>query len=119
MRELAEMITRFSSSNVYFPFPSDICDSSPNVQWEDIIGLQDAKRLIKEAVIVPMKYPQYLYHFSLSSPFSLFTGSLTPWKGVLLYGPPGTGKTLLAKAVATQAKTTFFSISASSLASKW
>ncbi|XP_026154065.1 katanin p60 ATPase-containing subunit A-like 2 isoform X2 [Mastacembelus armatus] len=95
MRELATIISR------------DIYLHSPNVRWEDIIGLEDAKRLVKEAVVYPIKYPQ------------LFTGILSPWKGLLLYGPPGTGKTLLAKAVATECKTTFFNISASSIVSKW
>uniref|UniRef100_A0AAX7UJ68 Katanin p60 ATPase-containing subunit A-like 2 n=1 Tax=Astatotilapia calliptera TaxID=8154 RepID=A0AAX7UJ68_ASTCA len=95
MRALATIVSR------------DIYLHSPNVRWEDIIGLEDAKRLVKEAVVYPIKYPQ------------LFTGILSPWKGLLLYGPPGTGKTLLAKAVATECKTTFFNISASSIVSKW
>uniref|UniRef100_A0A668SX61 AAA+ ATPase domain-containing protein n=1 Tax=Oreochromis aureus TaxID=47969 RepID=A0A668SX61_OREAU len=90
-----------------YVFPKDIYLHSPNLRWEDIIGLEDAKRLVKEAVVYPIKYPQ------------LFTGILSPWKGLLLYGPPGTGKTLLAKAVATECKTTFFNISASSIVSKW
>eukprot|EP00770_Monocercomonoides_exilis_P000862 MONOS_853.1-p1 / transcript=MONOS_853.1 / gene=MONOS_853 / organism=Monocercomonoides_exilis_PA203 / gene_product= p97F / transcript_product= p97F / location=Mono_scaffold00014:89339-92199(+) / protein_length=601 / sequence_SO=supercontig / SO=protein_coding / is_pseudo=false len=86
---------------------SEIYMENPGVHWNDIIGLQDAKRLLKEAVVMPIKYPQ------------LFTGLLSPWKGILLYGPPGTGKTMLAKAVATECKTTFFNIKASSIVSKW
>jgi len=80
---------------------------NPNVRWEDIAGLEGAITLIKEAVVQPIKYPQF------------FQGLLAPWKGVLLYGPPGTGKTLLAKAVATECRTTFFNISATSIISKW
>ncbi|XP_067005160.2 katanin p60 ATPase-containing subunit A-like 2 [Anabrus simplex] len=85
----------------------EICMTNPNIKWSDIMGLEGAKRLLKEAVVYPIKYP------------SLFSGILAPWKGLLLYGPPGTGKTLLAKAVATECKTTFFNISASSIVSKW
>nr|XP_020662192.1 katanin p60 ATPase-containing subunit A-like 2 isoform X3 [Pogona vitticeps] len=95
MRELATVVSQ------------DIYLHNPNVKWDDIIGLDAAKRLVKEAVVYPIKYPQ------------LFTGILSPWKGLLLYGPPGTGKTLLAKAVATECNTTFFNISASTIVSKW
>ncbi|WCJ27404.1 Katanin p60 ATPase-containing subunit A1 [Euphorbia peplus] len=86
---------------------SDIVRGNPDVKWENIKGLENAKRLLKEAVVMPIKYPKY------------FTGLLSPWKGILLFGPPGTGKTMLAKAVATECKTTFFNISASSVVSKW
>ncbi|EAN93437.1 putative katanin [Trypanosoma cruzi] len=86
---------------------SEIIERSPNVQWEDIAGIPDAKRLLKEAVILPLLVPE------------LFTGVVQPWKGVLLFGPPGTGKTMLARAVATSAKTTFFNISASTLISRY
>lgn len=85
----------------------DILDTNPNVRFDHIADLTVAKDLLKEAVVMPIKYPE------------LFAGILRPWRGVLLYGPPGTGKTMLAKAVATECKTTFFNISASSIVSKW
>ncbi|KAI8905482.1 katanin p60 subunit A-like 2 [Gorgonomyces haynaldii] len=95
LKELAAIISR------------DIFVENPNVKWDDIAGLRDTKRLAQEAIVLPMRFPQF------------FTGILQPWKGLLMYGPPGTGKTMLAKAVATECKTTFFNISASSIVSKW
>jgi len=80
----------------------------PNVPWSDVAGLENAKESLKEAVILPIKFPH------------LFTGKRKPWRGILLYGPPGTGKSFLAKAVATEANnSTFFSISSADLLSKW
>nr|BBJ00880.1 vacuolar protein-sorting-associated protein 4 variant 2 [Raphidocystis contractilis] len=84
-----------------------IVREKPNVKWEQVVGLEGAKAALKEAVIYPLKFPH------------LFTGKRKPWKGILLYGPPGTGKSYLAKAVATEVDSTFFSVSSSDLVSKW
>lgn len=84
-----------------------ILTEKPNVRWDDVAGLYAAKESLKEAVILPIKFPQ------------LFRGKRKPWKGILLYGPPGTGKSYLAKAVATEANSTFFSVSSADLVSKW
>lgn len=84
-----------------------IITEKPNVRWEDIAGLHEAKKSLNEALIMPIKYPTF------------FVGNVQPWKGILLYGPPGTGKTYLAKACATECDSTFFSISSSDLMSKY
>ena len=86
----------------------DIYIDNPGVRWSDIVGLTETKRVLREAVVMPLKFPQ------------LFAGKklLTPWRGVLLHGPPGTGKTMLAKAVAGEG-TTFFNVSVSTIVSKW
>ncbi|UJR13877.1 hypothetical protein I4U23_000885 [Adineta vaga] len=81
--------------------------TDPNVTFTDVIGLDQAKEALKEAVILPVKFPQ------------LFQGKRKPWAGILLYGPPGTGKSYLAKAIATECKSTFISVSSSDLLSKW
>ncbi|XP_076909753.1 protein SUPPRESSOR OF K(+) TRANSPORT GROWTH DEFECT 1-like [Bidens hawaiensis] len=86
---------------------SAIIREKPNVNWNDVAGLQSAKQALQEAVILPVKFPQF------------FVGKRRPWRAFLLYGPPGTGKSFLAKAVATEADSTFFSISSSDLVSKW
>lgn len=86
---------------------SAIIREKPNIKWNDVAGLQSAKQALQEAVILPVKFPQF------------FVGKRRPWRAFLLYGPPGTGKSYLAKAVATEADSTFFSISSSDLVSKW
>ena len=86
---------------------SEIVESKPDVKFDDVVGLQEAKQILKEIIIIPNLRPD------------LFTGLRSPPRGLLLFGPPGTGKTMIAKAVATECKCTFFSISASSLTSKY
>ncbi|KAI9032311.1 spastin-like protein [Hyaloraphidium curvatum] len=86
---------------------NEVVVDKPGVAWGDIAGLTAAKQALRELVILPFLRPD------------LFTGLRAPSQGLLLYGPPGTGKTMLARALATASKAIFFSISASSLTSKF
>ncbi|KAF9888346.1 hypothetical protein FE257_008779 [Aspergillus nanangensis] len=86
---------------------NDIVVRGDEVYWDDVAGLEGAKKALKEAVVYPFLRPD------------LFSGLREPARGMLLFGPPGTGKTMLARAVATESKSTFFSVSASTLTSKW
>ncbi|EJS41363.1 yta6p [Saccharomyces arboricola H-6] len=86
---------------------NEILVTDEKVYWDDIAGLRNAKNSLKEAVVYPFLRPD------------LFKGLREPIRGMLLFGPPGTGKTMIAKAVATESHSTFFSVSASSLLSKY
>jgi fidgetin-like protein 1 len=86
---------------------NEIMESGETVTFDDIAGLKDAKQTVLEVVVWPMQRPD------------VFTGLRRAPNGLLLFGPPGTGKTLIGKAIANETKATFFSISSSSLTSKW
>ncbi|CBX98221.1 hypothetical protein IAQ61_010318 [Plenodomus lingam] len=86
---------------------NEIVIQGDEVHWGDVAGLEIAKSALKETVVYPFLRPD------------LFMGLREPARGMLLFGPPGTGKTMLARAVATESKSTFFAISASSLTSKF
>jgi len=80
----------------------------PTVTWEDIGGLEDVKRELKETVQYPVEFPEKFQKFGMS-----------PSKGVLFYGPPGCGKTLLAKAIANECQANFISIKGPELLTMW
>ena len=82
-----------------------ILAEKPNVKWEEVVGLDNAKKAVKEAIVYPVQRPDL---FPLGWP-----------RGILLFGPPGCGKTLLAAAVATEIDAGFLSIDAASIMSKW
>ena len=86
----------------------EVMVQTPDVRWEDLGGLDDAQRKLKEGIELPLKDPEAFRRLGIR-----------PAKGFLLYGPPGTGKTLLAKAVAREAEANFIAIKSSDLLSKW
>ena len=86
----------------------EVLIEKPNVKWDDIGALEDAKQELKEAVEWPLKYGKIFSHMNAEPP-----------KGILMYGPPGTGKTMLAKAVATESEANFISVKGPEFLSKW
>jgi len=86
----------------------EVLVETPNINWEDVGGLDKVKRELKEAVEWPLKYPE-----------SFVRMGIRPSRGILLYGPPGTGKTLLAKAVAKESEANFIQVKGPSLLSMW
>jgi len=86
----------------------EVLIEKPNVHWDDIGGLEEAKQELREVVEWPLKYASLFYHMKARTP-----------RGVLMYGPPGTGKTLLAKAVATESQANFINVKGPEFLSKW
>jgi transitional endoplasmic reticulum ATPase len=86
----------------------EVLVETPNINWDDVGGLENVKQELKEAVEWPMKYPDAFTRMGIRPP-----------RGILLYGPPGTGKTLLAKAVAKESEANFIQIKGPSLLSMW
>jgi transitional endoplasmic reticulum ATPase len=80
----------------------------PDVEWDDIGGLDSAKELLREGIELPLRHPDAFRRLGIR-----------PANGFLLYGPPGTGKTLLAKAVARESEANFIATKSSDLLSKW
>jgi len=94
-----------SSEQKKASFEELVLKEKPMVKWDEVVGLEPAKKAIKEAIVYPVQRPDL---FPLGWP-----------RGILLFGPPGCGKTLLAAAVATEIDAAFFSVDAASIMSKW
>ena len=86
----------------------EVLVETPNVGWDDVGGIENTKRELREAIEWPLKYPESFKRLGIRAP-----------KGVLLYGPPGTGKTLLAKAVAKESEANFIQVKGPELLSMW
>jgi transitional endoplasmic reticulum ATPase len=83
-------------------------ESIPEIAYEDIGGLEEEIKKVREMIELPMKHPEIFTRLGVSPP-----------KGVLLYGPPGTGKTLLAKAVAHESQANFVTLNGPEIMSKF
>src|SRR5881628_522768 len=86
----------------------EVLIEKPNVHWEDIGGLDEAKQELRESIEWPLRMNKVFAHFDARPP-----------RGIIIFGPPGTGKTLLAKAVATESEANFISVRGPEFMSKW
>jgi vacuolar protein-sorting-associated protein 4 len=103
-----DMSTLDDSSKLKASLNSVVLKEKPNVHWDDVVGLEDVKCILKQTITLPLKFPNMFKECNIE-----------PWKGVLMYGPPGNGKTFIAKAVATESNATFFNVRSSDLISKY
>ncbi len=100
--EQSASIKRQESEN---SFDELVLKEKPEVSWEEVVGLDDAKNALRESIVYPTKRPDL---FPLGWP-----------RGLLLYGPPGCGKTILAAATASEIDGYFINVDAASMMSKW
>ena len=93
------------ANNAKNSFEEMVMKEKPDVKWDDVVGVDDAKNALRESIVYPTKRPDL---FPLGWP-----------RGILLYGPPGCGKTILAAATANELDGYFINVDASSMMSKW
>ena len=92
------------ANNTKNSFDEMVMKEKPDVRWEDVVGVDDAKNALRESIVYPSKRPDL---FPLGWP-----------RGILLYGPPGCGKTILAAATANELDGYFINVDGSSMMSK-